>query len=204
MKHEVPSILMRIQFPISIGMIVFAIVFGISFGYILLPIYRQELTFIAYLLGGGGAIYSGIYVGISVNRKVIQDKLQHSYQFLYQTKSVELSRVRTKLEKDFDPKKLSPEQFFDAVVSDVDIHTTVKVLLGLYEDLSVAVQDGFVYEPTVYKSVCTSLPYMYNTFTPYIQEVRKRREDERVYCEIEKLSNSWSTGKYLNNGKIIV
>ncbi len=200
--------------------------------YITKPERREELIFIALIMGGLAAICSAFYTGRalrfqseSLDKQLKFQKEQADEQLKFQKETLkiqnrqfivkntydlitaitgkEVVEMRHELLSKFNHDKTAPEEVYGKITADNNLHTALKTILNLYENISLAIQDNYIDEKIIYKNVSFILPWTYDTFKPYITKFRKKHNDPRIYCEIAKLSNAWEVGKYLSTDENI-
>ena len=193
-----PSRLFEMNVSVRIGFVIAFFAFTLCLLFVLYPDNRIELTFVSSTIGISAAIYSAFYLGHSVRNNTSLVRKKHSFDLILRTKCVELMKIRTQVEHEFPHHKIISKDLYSAIVKNRELHTGVKALLCLFEDISIAIQSGYADEEVIFQSQVAHLAYLYKTFLPYIEGTRKKRDDDRVYCELEKLAKTWSAGKKLS------
>ncbi len=73
-------------------------------------------------------------------------------------------------------------------------HTENKVIfayLDHYEFLATGIFEGAL-DGEIYKKMrCSSVIRDWDAVKPYVYELRKQRNNDKIYCELEQLVNSW-------------
>lgn len=162
---------------------------------------RTELTFITAILGGLAFLHSKYYIAKSLKVAIERDKLSWSFNIAKELGNIDVVKIRTFLEKKITSTDIPPSEFYNKIVSDIDVHSSTKMLLGLFEDSSVAVQSGLADEESLFRSLGYLVPWAFRSFSLYIEQVRKETGDDRIYCELEKLHDSWKNKTSLLSGK---
>lgn len=168
---------------------------------ILLPHLRNEIAFVAAAVGAGAGIYSAYYLGAALHLRLRRDSLASTFELLKRLDDLQMTRVRVLIENNLVNKTLSPQEVYERIRTDPDIHSQVVLILGLFEDTSIAIQTGFVDEESVYLSLAWLIPFTYQSLRPYIIEERRLHQANILYCELERLANAWSAKKLLKSGK---
>ena len=199
------GVLSRINFfiNISVAFAIVILVLVLSALYVAFPDQRESIKFIAILIGGGSAIYSAYYSGAGLRSRIAQEKVTHSQEFINSVYDVNLTKFRIKLGKDFDSKKIPPEQQYAKISENDETVAAVRISFNLFESLSIAIQHGYADEIIAHKALGFIICSMFRQFSPYIETVRSKNNNNLIYCEVEKLASAWSSGKYLFSGKAI-
>lgn len=165
--------------------------------FVLVPAAREELIFSAAILAGLATFASMFYAIRAADIKYDQTVVQNSFDLIRTLNSRDVVELRHKLLIKFDHNKITKKEFYSKITSDEEIHTAVKFLLNLLDDVSIAVQVGHADEKIIHKALAFVLPWTFQTFTPYIEDLRVKQNDKRLLCEVEKLSDAWKQNKYL-------
>lgn len=201
MRNREPGSLINLRINIGIATILLILGGGLCWLYVENTAMRAELTFISAVIGGLAVVYSGYYMGLTLRENIRRDKLNRSFVFTEKLNSIDRASIRVFIEKELHSGEIAPADFHNKVISDHKLHPAVKSLLGLFEDISVAVQYDYVDEEAIYQSLAFLIPFTYQTFLPFIQEERRRFERPSLFCELEKLAGAWKLGKSLVTGK---
>lgn len=73
-------------------------------------------------------------------------------------------------------------------------------LLGLYEEVSIAVQTGEIDELTAHRALRASMSFHFRHLKPYVEQARLASGEFGLYAEAEKLVTSWEQGRKLSTG----
>jgi len=190
---------------LKVGVFIFVLLIGIaaSWIYIEIPSIRQELVHATSLIVALSGVYSAFYIGEGLRQKLKGDKIYNTYRFLEELDDMELIKIRTKLEKEFDHSNTTPADMYEKIVNNEDTHSAVKKLLNLFESISSGVQFGLFDEKVVHRELCGLLPHIVNVFSPYIFGHRQKLGSDVIYHDVEKLAGSWKSNKYLSSGESI-
>lgn len=198
MEQHTPGTLFNLKIKGTVVTVLFGIGAALCVLFIKYSTIRTELTFVAAIIGGLSIVYSGYYVGLTLRENIRRDKLHRSFEFTQKLNSIDRARIRGFINEQMSHKEhIVPAKFHDAVVSDPELHTAVKALLGLFEDASLAVQHQYVDELVLYKSLAFVVPWASQTFAPFIAEERRDCERQSLFCELDKLADAWKMGKSL-------
>ncbi len=69
--------------------------------------------------------------------------------------------------------------------------------MGFLEDASIAVQEDYVDEIVLYKSLANIVSRNWSDLRGYIEQYRQKSGDQTLWIEFEKLHNSWKLGQKL-------
>ena len=174
------------------------------FAYICLPECRDSLIYVASIIVGISFIYSAYYVGASVRLGIQYDRMKNSFEFLEKFNNIKLIECRTKIKDFIDSKPEASNELSEKIKQDFDLKISIRTTLNLCENVSIAIQKGYVDEAILCKDLFVAIPWFLRNLGNHIQDLRNEYEDESIYCEMEKLADSWTKGKYLSNDKNII
>jgi hypothetical protein len=198
------GILLKVKFNFTILSLLLLLGIVLVLVYIFIEEFRAELTFISAITAGLAAIYAGYYAAKSIKIATERDKVHRAFEIIHRLDIPDFVRTRQFIEKiDIDPTKDSAVGMFKKINDDFELQSSVTSLLSMFENLSIAIQRGYVDEVTVYLSTCVQVPYYFDKLSPYINYVRKKYNSNAISIEFEKLANSWKARKFLSSGKYI-
>jgi hypothetical protein len=186
----------------------------ICLSFILFPGFRAELKFFSAVIGGMAGVYSAYYAGSGLRAAVEQGKaaveqgkvaveqgkIQRSIEFSKRFSSTDLARLRSLLHE-FDKEEVRPSEFHSSIINDSERLLATKAVLGIFEEVSVSVQLDHANELALYKNFNFVVPWAFDRLKPYVDRERDICDDRTIYCETEKLANSWKAGRYLLTGE---
>ena len=132
-----------------------------------------------------------------------------AFDVLHQLNNIDMAKIRVVIDPHVrDKEKLSQtsaEEFHGKVLADSELANGVRVLLGLFEDTSIAIQEGHADEKVLYKSLKFLVPWTYSGLKLYIDQERHVTgpHAEKLFCELEDLSNAWEKNRSLRTGKTL-
>lgn len=195
---------LRIKFNIPFWTIVVGVASVIAATYLLVPQYRNEVAFLAILIGSASGIYSAYYLGAALRIRLDQEKLERSFKILERLNDFEFIKARKQIEKIIQPDGVVPsEEQYKKIISDPDLLISVTALLGVLEDLAIAIARDYVDELVVYRSLCHIVPWNYKHLRSYVEHERKVTSDPRVFCDVEELARIWGDKKLVSTGKTV-
>ena len=199
-----PGLLIELKLNFTVLTLVFLIGVILVCCFFFFRQYRDELTFVSAIIGGLAAIYAGYYVALTFKTTTEREKVHRSFEIMHRLDIPDFVKVRTFLDKGgIDHKKDAPEQMFKKIYEDKDLRVAVLSLLSMFENLSIAIQRGYADEITLYLSTCVQIPYYYEKLAPFIEEIRRKYNDNTVCIEYEKLARSWKNQKFIATNKTI-
>ncbi|HEX8636132.1 MAG TPA: DUF4760 domain-containing protein [Pyrinomonadaceae bacterium] len=169
--------------------------------HILAPAYRGEIEFATAVAGGAAVVYAGYYTAISLRISIDQNKKNNAFKLLSELNDVDLVKIRTLVEKEIPAENLTRKQMHDKILNDQILLAGVTNILGIFEDLAIAIQHDQVDEEVLHASLVFLIPWTFDKLKPYIDE--ERREAQVLYCEMEKLRDAWRAQRYLRTGERI-
>ena len=84
---------------------------------------------------------------------------------------------------------------YRSIEANLDSRLRVTMLLGVLEDLSIAMRLGYADERTTYQSLGSLVPTVFYGLAGYIDGLRSRNRDKTIYVEIERFAEAWREGK---------
>ena len=151
--------------------------------------YRDHIIFAAAILGGAAGIYSAYYIGISLRLNLEREKKNKSFELLGLLNRQETVDVRQFIEDKV--KQVPAKNVYGLIMENKDLLTSVTVVLGIFEDISMAIQAGFVDENIMYQSLHFMIDHYFSKLQPYIARCRDEDKNHTIYIETEKLALSW-------------
>ena len=180
-----------VKFKISLAVVLALIGVALFFAFLFYPWTKEPVTYAAVLISALAVIFSAYYVATNSSITIARDKIHRSFEFTKQLNDVNYARIKTFLEKELDPQKMSADEFYAKIAANDEIASGVKFLLGIFEDASIAVQHDYVDEAALYASLSFLVPWSARTFQPYIAQQRKIAGDGAIYAELDKLAHAW-------------
>ena len=200
MGQEGVGIVAEFRVRVTIAICLAVIVGALCCLFVTLPNYRDELRFLTATLGGGAVLYAGYYAGAACKVNIARDRQRSSFEILQCLNDVDMVRIRNFIEQELNGKDLTAQQVYDRIVSDAELLSRVQLLLGLFEDTSIAVQQRYVDELMLYSSLVFLVPWVFYNLQAYIKEERGRHGN-CIYSELEKLAEAWKGFKSLATGE---
>ena len=197
------GILGRISLRMSVAVATGVASLCVMVAFVFLPDKRDIIVFAAALIGGAATVYSAFYAAATLRIQVRRDKQARAFEMIGALNEHQVTRLRVFIEKNIDDKHLTAIGLYDKIVEDAECLSIISAVLGVYEDMAVAVQEHFVDEHVLHRSVAFLIPWTFARLRPYIEQERVRKGDTRLYIELERLAESWKNGKYLSDGKAI-
>jgi hypothetical protein len=168
----------------------------------LVPEQRSLIAFAAALVGGGATVYAAYYSASTLRVHVKRDKQSKSFELLSRLNEEESVRLRVFIKKDIAGKSLSAADLYRLINDNQGHLTTVTAILGFFEDVSIAIQEGYVDEAPIFKSLSYVVPWTYNELRDYIAQTRIIDRDPDIYIEVEKLVDAWKANRLLSGGDV--
>ena len=201
MTRREPGALVSLNIKIGVAIILLFLGIILCGLYIKYNQIREELTFISAIIGGLAMVYSSYYLSLTLRENIRREKLRRAFYFTEKLNSIDRAGIRVFIEKELHGGEIPPADFHEKIISDRDLHSAIKSLLGLFEDISIAIQYDYIDEEATYQSLAFLIPFIYQTFLPFIKEERRRFERPSLFYELEKLAGSWKLKKSLLTGK---
>lgn len=199
-KEREPGQLLTLKLKIGVAALLVVTIIGASAAYVWLPQWRSGIVFVASAFAVAGALYSAFYAGESLRTQSRRQKLDATMKVMDAFHSLESVRLRTKLEREFDHKKIAPAAFYDTVTGDPEFHAAAKYLLNVCERMAISVQHGYIDERVAFDECRTIVPWTFETFRPYVEKMREKYNDKTLYEGVQALANAWSSGNLLSEG----
>lgn len=197
------GVLFGVKVTISVFVVMAVIAVFLIAAYYLLPGLRSELTFFSAIIAALGIVYNGYYNAATLRESIDRDKMHRAFEFTKELNEIDRAKIRVFIENNINVSSTAPHEIHSKIIEDEYLHSAIKSMLCVFEDASIAVQKGYVDESTLFASLSFLLPRTFEDFKSFIQEERRRFQDERLFSEIERLSNAWSANRSIITGKQI-
>jgi hypothetical protein len=197
-KYE-PGVLGRISIKFTIAVVLAVLAIVVILVHVFVAKAREELQFALVVVGGTAAVYAGYYTANTVQQNAKLQKRRSSFEALAPMNNIDMASIRILVEKEIRPKNISPKELYQKITTDRELLTAISSLLGLFEDISIGIQQDYFDEDILFYSISFLVPCYFDGLRPYIDEERKR--DPHFFCEVEKLAVAWKAGKSMMTGK---
>ena len=115
---------------------------------------QEQLEFCAAVLGGAAVVYAGYYAGASLQVSVKQSRKDKAFEILHGFNEVDMAKTRRLVEKKLkDRSSITPDELYQRIMGDDELLGAITVLLGWFEDISIAVQEDHADEKVLYRSL---------------------------------------------------
>ncbi len=187
---------------VTIFIVILIVVGGLIFSYVYFDAQKDLVKFIASVLGGGAAVYVAYYAGLSLNLKIEQDKKVESFRIIDKLNGQEFVGVRHIIEKTTKKRKAISDQALYAMINkNKEAYDSAKMLLGLLEATSIAIQEDYVDENVLYKFLASIVSKNWEDLRGYIEQYRERSKRTTLWKEFQKLHEAWSKKERLSDNK---
>jgi hypothetical protein len=194
--------LLQINVTIPLWFVLVAGVIAFILSYLFAPTYRDQIKFGAALLAAGAAIYSAYYVGAALRMQVERDRQKASFEILGLLNRPEFVAVRCFLEKEVEGHdSISAEGLYAKVEADEKLDNAVTMVIGILEDMAVALQHDYVDEDILYMSLVVIVRRNWAGLRGWVEQIRKQRNEPEIGIEMQKLATSWESGRRLSDGR---
>jgi uncharacterized protein DUF4760 len=192
--------LVRVNF--EFGILGLCILIGMVFvaAYYFFPTHREGIKFVGTALAASITIYTAYHVGISYEESLIRRRQESAYNFLELLNTADSVAVRDLLSSVADSAAAHKAQY-DKIVADASVRQKVMQILGIFEDIAIAIETGYADEETLFRSIQQMVPRFYDGFYGYISELRRVHGRDAYYSEFEKLRVAWKTGVSLYDSR---
>ena len=201
---KTPGLLGNLNLKITIFVFISALSGALIYSYIHFPLNddRDLIKFIASVLGAGAAVYGAYYAGLSLNLKIKQDKRVESFRILDKLNGQEFVGVRNFIARKMKGRhRISDAELYKMVNQNKEFYDSVIMLLGLLEAASIAIQEDYVDENVLYKSLASLVSKNWDDLRGYIEQYRDRAKRPTLWIEFQKLHHSWAAKKRLGDNK---
>jgi len=133
-----------------------------------------------------------------------REKMKAAFEFTARFDELNMVAARTYLKDnkidqsiDYGNEKCTPEEFHTKILANEDVYNKMKKLLGMCEDLSLAIQLDYANEEILNRSLVNIVCWAYEQFQPYIYVERENEGHQGLYSELEDLYTAWRQGTSL-------
>jgi hypothetical protein len=202
-RQHPPGVVAVFRVPVKIT---WAVVLGLASAAVLLvsfklPERREEIKFAISVLAGAAVLYSAYYAGTTLRRSSRMARITAAFGILKELNSIDMAKIRTLIDKELKDMRLSPQQVYERIMNDEALLTALTAYLGILEDAAIAIDAEYADEEILYRSISFLVPWTFEGLRHYIDEERSRSKDTTLYCELERLSVAWSSGRSLQSGR---
>jgi len=179
--------------------IVVIIMISLCLLYFMLPNgYQNDIVFVREVLLMGGGIITAVYVGRGFYFQVEWNKSDVSFKLLGDFNDKDMSRNRSLLEKTYEG---NDKCSYDRLCKDDVLKGSFLMLSGFFEDMSMAIQRGYVDEELLYFSLRNIVKVNWKGLSECIKQYREKKENPHYLSEFERLGESWGKEMSLSSGK---
>lgn len=215
MKRRIPigTVYKVPAFSVNILVFVFAIFIVLIAMFLSFDKYREEIKFVASMLAGLAAIYSAYHVAEALKRNVEFNLKSKSFEFsqkVDQKEFVEAMTILDNFKAELFARGITVSQgntynkTFHSMINENKDTTSksARLILNVFEDISVAVQEGFIDEEIIFLCIKTLYVRYVSDLEPYILHERIFRDNKSsLYQESIKSRNAWKENKFLTTDK---
>ena len=215
-KESKDTIWINIRLPIKYTILVAVVTFGLDACYYLATkSWPDTLIFAAATGAAAGGILAAFYTGRILAYYLRLESFYREQQnlaldFQKKTKSLEFAErfddARTLSLRNFiihEKQCLAPADVVEKIESNDELLISLRKILALFEDSSIAIQMGIADEKALYLSIITLVINFFECFEEYIKKMRVEINDETIYLEFEKLYRTWKINKSILTGEKI-
>jgi len=201
LKKPIGEVL-RVNASISFWLVLAGGVIAILISYFSAPAYQSHIKFVTILLAGAAAIYTSYYVGAALHLNIYRDKQKASFEILKLLNLPEFVEVRHFIDHNVEGHtEVSAVALHKKIKDDVKLDDSVTIVLGILEDASIAIQQGYVDEDILYISIIDIVQRNARSLRGYIDVQRTVKKQPLYFRELDKLNIAWSNGLHLSDGK---
>jgi len=181
-----------LQLRIDCGIFTVCILTGLAFilAYYFFPNHRDGIKFVGTVFAVSLAAYTAYHAGKSFQSNETRKAQESAYEFLHKFNETDTVRVRTILQPVIDGKAAQLDQF-NQIIGDKELWTNVIQILGIFEDIAIAISTGYADESTLYRSLSGMVPVFNNGLRGYILQLREKSGNATYYKELENLNDAW-------------
>jgi hypothetical protein len=194
--------LLRLNVRIPLWFVLTVGVVSVFVAYFCAAAYRDQIKFTAALLAAAAAIYSAYYVGAALRMQVSRDRQKASFEILSLLNRPEFVDVRNFLEKEVEGHdSISAEALYTKIENNEKLDNAVTVVIGILEDMAVALQHDYVDEDILHESLVAIVRRNWSGLRGWVEQIRKKRNEPEIAIELQKLAASWDSGRRLSDGR---
>lgn len=200
MANEI-GIIRSFRINITIALLLFLIGIIVILIFIFVPQWNKELIFGGSVIVAFCALYSAYYIAYGLKENIRLDSINRALEFAKRFDDARSLRLRNLMLK--ERQNLAPDELVKKIEDDEELHISLRQILALFEDSSIAIQMGIVDERTLYLSIVTLVTNFFECFEEFIKKSREQFNDKTIYREFEVLYRNWKINKSILTGKNI-
>lgn len=189
----------RVSFKVTVALVILALSAALITVYFVFPLFRSHLVFIAAVIGGAGAIYGGYYTGLTVKQLRHQELKNRSFELVRRLDDIATISQRKRLESEIKVGGSSDQHVYSTIQGDKELLGIATMLLNYFEDLAIAVQEDFVDERIMFRSLRWIACSTNERLGPYVRELRRMQSTPTFYIQFDRLVKRWSEAKALSS-----
>lgn len=176
----------------------FLFVLVTSIIFVVTPSSHEEIKFVTSLVVGAAVICSAYYVGASLRLQVVNNMQKASFELLNMINTKAFVTDRSLIEKKIEwPQEITDNELYEQINNDPVLDAAVVSVTGVLEDMSIAIQSGFVDEIILYRSMRSIVLFYWARLRGWIIQTRNIRNTESLLVEFEKLATTWEMRRSL-------
>ena len=157
--------------------------------YYFIPQHREGIKFIGWAMTVGIAVYTAFHAAKTFDYNIARKKEESAYAFIALFNQDDTVDIRAVLEPEVGPDAEARQ--YDRIKADKNLRKQVILILGVFEDIAIAISTGYADESVLYRSISGMVPLYFEGLKGYINGLRKEADDPSLYRELEQLNDRW-------------
>lgn len=176
---------------------------ALCFAYAFLPEMREQLLFLSAFSGSIPVAFASYHAARSFQVSVERDKLHKSFEILCNMNARDVSDTRYRIERKVKEFNGDLDLLCKKINEDVGLYDDVNHVLGMFEDMTIAIRKGYTDESMLHKSLASVVRNLHRDLLPYIVKLRIDEGDSLYYTEFEDLERCWSRNQSIVDERIV-
>lgn len=171
---------------------------------------REEVSFAMIVLTAAGGVYAAYYIGqtlqvqVQMEEKKMRMQLQRdTFDLMNRFDSAKWTDIKHFIEEEIVDKSSTPIDIYKKVVSSQTLASSITEILGLFEDMCIAIESGYADERTLFDSMRFIVTHAYESLRPYIEHARSHYNHPSLFSKLQKLANEWGQKRMLSTGQTV-
>lgn len=162
---------------------------------------HETLNDVYAAIGGAAVIYAAYATGAAVMDNARRHKADRTFEMLDRYNDLASVEVRQFLRENIEGKKFTTESMLKFLQNkkNKESYARIMSLLGFFEDMAIAVDEDYVDEDLLYRSLGYMVPWTFDLLRPFISEFRQHasqtnhgHDTDALFEEVERLRNRWN------------
>jgi hypothetical protein len=194
-----PGELVKIQFPVTVSLLLVLAVVTLTGLWIECPTWRNGINFFGVASGIAAGLLSAFYVGKALqvtihqrDKSLTDDKISRAFALAIRWNEPNMAPLRREWRALLEEiEQRNGDQVCDVVKSDIKKRTVVSDVLNFFEEMAYAAKSEVADVETLREIFGSIAVRYFNQISPWIHRYRTDKNQSSAYIHFEWLYNKW-------------